>query len=343
MKTRAAGIPIEIVGGGLAGLSLGLALCREGVPVTVFEAEDYPRHRVCGEFISGLDDSTVARLGLHEFLSDARPHRGVTYHLRGRALRPLRLPATAWGISRHALDARLARAFADAGGSLRTHTRIAEGADSPGRVIAAGRRRRGPFWVGLKVHVRNLILANDFEIHLGDRGYIGLSRLESGSVNACGLFAGRNIPGRGADLLYAYLEAAGLQVLSGRLRAAEVDPGSFCVSAAPLGDRRVAPFDGVRIGDACATIPAFTGNGLAMALQGAEISVGPLRDYSEGRTNWEQASRAVAAAQRRRFRRRLLFAAVLQPFFLEPRRQRLLAFLVGCRLMPFHALYSALR
>ena len=50
--------PIEIIGGGLAGLSLGLALRRGGVPVTLHEAGEYPRHRVCGEFITGLDPAT---------------------------------------------------------------------------------------------------------------------------------------------------------------------------------------------------------------------------------------------------------------------------------------------
>ena len=66
--------PVEIVGGGLAGLSLGLALRRAGVDVTVYEAGHYPRHRVCGEFITGLPRRTRERLGLDPFLADAAPN-----------------------------------------------------------------------------------------------------------------------------------------------------------------------------------------------------------------------------------------------------------------------------
>jgi flavin-dependent dehydrogenase len=335
-------LPVEIIGGGLAGLAAGLALRRDGVPVTVFEAGDYPRHRVCGEFIAGLDEATSERLGLREFLKDARPHRSVTYHLRDRPLRPLTLPATALGISRHTLDARLARAFVAAGGVLHTRTRVPEGDTPPGRVFAAGRSRKGPFWVGLKVHVRNIKLVNDFEVHLGDRAYVGLSSVETGAVNVCGIFSQRSPAARGPGLLDSYLEASGLGALARRLRAAEIDPSTFCVTAASLGDSRVAAANRVWIGDACATIPAFTGNGLAMALQGAVLASGPLREYSEGRVGWGDSMRAIAAAQRRRFGRRLMVASLVHPFFLVPWRQSLLAALVRGRLVPFRAFYAAL-
>ena len=333
----------EIVGGGLAGLSLGLALRREGVPVTLFEAGGYPRHRVCGEFISGLDEGTLARLGLREFLADARPHDSATYHLRGRPLRPFPLPSTAWGISRHTLDARLAAAFVDAGGDLRSGTRMPEAEAPPGRVFAAGRKRKGPHWVGLKVHAANLALVNDFEIHLGDRAYVGLSRIETGAVNVCGIFARREIAERGVGMLTAYLGASGLEGLARRLCEGEPDPASFCVTAASLGDRRVAAEDRVWIGDACATIPPFTGNGLAMALQGAELAVAPLLAYCTGRAGWGETVAAIGRAQRRRFNRRLMLASLLHPFFLEPARQSWLAALYTARLAPFRAVYSALR
>ena len=61
--------PITIVGGGLAGLVLGIGLRRCDAPVTIWEAGNYPRHRVCGEFISGRGQATLARLGMSELIN----------------------------------------------------------------------------------------------------------------------------------------------------------------------------------------------------------------------------------------------------------------------------------
>jgi flavin-dependent dehydrogenase len=334
--------PIEVVGGGLSGLSLGLGLRRAGVPVTLFESGDYPRHRVCGEFISGLDDETARATGILDFTGGALLHRAVTYHLRGRPLRPFRLPEAALGISRHALDARLARAFVAEGGRLHTGTR-ADLDPAEGRVIAAGRRRGGRFWVGLKVHVRKLELAGDLEVHLGERCYVGLSRVETGDVNVCGVFGRQRSEARGAGLLHAYLEGAGLARLSERLRGAGAREESFCTMAVSLGDPAVRDSGALRIGDACATIAPFTGNGMAMALQGAALALGPLRAYAAGDMGWEEARLEVARAEEARFRRRLSLARRLHPFFLGPFRQALLAAAARSGILPFRAFYSATR
>jgi len=333
---------IEIVGGGLAGLALGTALCRAGVPTTVVEAGEYPRHRVCGEFITGLRSSTIARLGLAPILAGALHHREIAWFMRDQPARVQRLPSPALGLSRFALDARLAAAFVAAGGTLHTHTRLTDTAAPAGRVFATGRRRSRSTWLGLKIHARNLVVARELELHLGDQGYVGLSRIEGGEVNICGLFRRRELCGKGPDLILGYLQAAGLSALAQRLASAPLDPASFCAVAAVGFDRRVARTDRVQVGDTCAMIPPFTGNGMAMAFQSAEAVLDPLLAYARGQLTWATCSRACDRQLRRCFRLRLASAAVLHPYFLQPRRQQWLASLSRARLLPVRPLYALL-
>jgi len=333
---------IEIVGGGLAGLSLGLALRRAGVTVTIFEAGRYPRHRVCGEFITGLDESTIARLGLAPILQDALPNRKLAWFIGGKFSRHQHLPSPALGLSRYALDARIAAAFIAAGGDLRVDTRIAVPTSSPGRVLAHGRRRGRSTWIGLKFHARDLPLDSDLELHLGDQAYTGLSRIEGGAVNVCGLFRRRSLAAPGPQLLLDYLRAAGLATLAARLDRAEIEAASFCaVAALSFGPAPVLA-NSIALGDACAMIPPFTGNGMAMAFQSAALALDPLLAYARGEIGWPEACRVTNAALRRRFRVRLASAGILHPFLLQPLRQRWFAAFNRARLLPLRPLYAAL-
>ena len=336
--------PIEIVGGGLAGLSLGLALRRAGVPVTVFEAQGYPRHRVCGEFLTGLDENTMTRLGLAPLLEDALRHHKVVWYQRDRPVRTQHLPSPALGLSRHVLDARLAEALVTAGGELRTNTRVPVEAAPAGRVFATGRLRRPSPWIGLKVHVRNLRLAGDLEVHLGDQTYVGLSGVEDGRINVCGLFRRRPPPPDepvppGAGLLLHYLHRSGLGGLAGRLHAAEIDESSFCaVAAMSFQHERPRP-DRLQLGDCFAMPPPFTGNGMAMALQSAALALEPLLAWSRGERSWPVTLATINQRLHHRFRTRLVSAYALHSFLLEPRRQRWLALAGRARLLPLRPFY----
>ncbi|MEO6003070.1 MAG: FAD-dependent monooxygenase [Opitutus sp.] len=334
--------PIEIIGGGLAGLSLGLALRRAGIRVTIIEAGSYPRHRVCGEFITGLSATTRSRLGLDPFLSDAVENRDVAWYLLNKPVRYQKLPQIAPGLSRYALDARLANAFVAAGGDLKTLTRSAHTRDAPGRVFATGRRRASSGWLGLKIHARDLALSRDLEIHLGDHAYVGLTHVEEGCVNICGLFRRRNLAAKGPDLLLGYLEDCGLADLSRRLRAATLATESFSAVAAVAFDPRVQPPTAVRLGDSLAMIPPFTGHGMAMAFQSAETALASLIAYAQGEIEWPAARVQIHRQLQRRFRIRLASASALHSFLFKPSRQRWLSALNRARLLPLRPLYAAL-
>lgn len=332
---------VEIVGGGLAGLSLGLALRRARVPVTLFEAGAYPRHRVCGEFITGLSPGTIDRLGIAPFLADAQTHREVAWFKQGRALRRQILSEPALALSRHLLDQRLADAFIAAGGDLRTHTRLPLEDAPAGRVFATGRRPARPEWIGLKCHARHLPLAAELELHLGDQAYVGLCSVEDGRVNVSGLF--RQRPGLDAltreTALPTYLRASGLAALADRLASVEIDPDSFSAVAGLGFSLPSTRTDRLVIGDTYAMIPPFTGHGMAMAFQSAEQSLDPLLAWSRGETPWAATLRTVQHRLRNLFRLRLSTAAALHPFLYQPARQRWLAGANRLGLLPLRPLY----
>ncbi len=340
--TNASLQPVEIIGGGLAGLSLGLAMRRANVPVTIIEAGAYPRHRVCGEFITGLASSTIERLGLTPFLADALHHREVAWFRHDQPLRRQTLPHPALAISRHTLDERLASAFVSAGGNLKTQTRADLTDTRAGRVFAAGRRPDRPEWIGLKCHALDLPLNAELELHLGDHAYIGLCAVGDGRVNVSGLFRQREgLAVSRETALGAYLRAAGLAALADRLAGITVDPESFSAVAGLGFSKPSAQTNRLIIGDAYAMIPPFTGHGMAMAFQSAEQALDPLLVWSRGEASWDTTVRTVQHRLRALFRARLASAAMLHPFLLKPAAQRWLATASRLGVLPVGPLYRA--
>ncbi len=339
--------PVEIVGGGLAGLSLGLALRRSGVPVTIFEAGTYPRHRVCGEFVAGLDAGTTARLGLEPILADACRHRTLAWFRQGRAAGVSTLPEPALGLSRYVLDQRLADAFVAAGGELRMRQRVPVDESREGRIVAVGRRRRRSSWVGLKCHVDGLKAAADLELHLGRHAYVGVTTVENGRVNVCGLFRGpipadRTGSASAENPLLSHLRAFGLAGLASRIEAAEPVPTSVCAVAGFGFDRASARDMRVLIGDAYAMIPPFTGNGMAMAFQSAAAAVEPVVLWARGSMAWGDVARQVRRRIRRRFRLRISCAVWMHGFMHRPFTQRWFLAANHAGLVPFAPVYRAL-
>lgn len=336
---------IEIVGGGLAGLSLGLALRRAGVPVTLFEAGTYPRQRVCGEFITGLSSQTVTRLGLSPALDDAESHAEVAWFLGSRLRLRQRLPEPARSISREVLDARLAGLFADAGGHLITRARRPTDDGAAGRVIASGRRPSTRPCLGLKTHVRGCALSAGSEIHLGRHGYVGLCRVPGGEVNVCGLFH-RNVDAAGPDrwtLFLDYVDRSGLPALADRLSSAEPCSGT---EAAVAGlsfatDGKESP-GSLRIGDAHGMLPPFFGNGMAAAFLMAADAVDPLVSWARGRVGWDAAAACVRRKINRHVAVRSAVGGALHGIVLSPARQHLLALLARIHCLPHRLLYRAL-
>lgn len=308
---------ITIVGGGLAGLTLGLALRWRRIPVAVVEAGSYPRHKVCGEFISGDGLITLEQLDCLDRLlqNGARWARRAVFFLPGWKPVQLVLPKPALCVSRFVLDAFLAQEFRGAGGVLQEQVRRSRGSREEGVVWADGRRARpvvrGWRWYGLKVHVRRFPMQADVEMHVWRDGYVGLCQL-SDCVNVCGLFRSRTPR---PEIKGCWREILGGEPgsdLSRRLAEAELDETTFCsVAGLCVEPRRWSIGGECRIGDALTMTPPITGNGMSMALEAAELAAGPLARFSDGELAWTETREEIARRCARRFRSRLGYAAAL--------------------------------
>src|ERR1017187_513640 len=322
--------PITIIGGGLAGLTLGIGLRQREVPVTILEAGNYPRHRVCGEFISGNGQAVLERLGLLARFEQAGAfHARTVLFVCGKNRSPVRqLAAPALCLSRHAMDALLAESFQELGGELRVNARWTSAEEREGFVHAAGRRtqpaEKTPRWFGVKAHVPRASPVNleaDLEMHVSPDGYIGVNRINGGEVNVCGLFRVREGAGR-PESKQDWLRGETNSLLRARLGAAEFEPDSFCaVAGLQLQPQRAAAKKECCIGDALTMTPPITGNGMSMAFESAELAVEPLEVFSRSQLSWAQAKKQIATRCDVAFARRLAWARRLQWLMVSPALQ----------------------
>jgi flavin-dependent dehydrogenase len=271
---------VQIVGAGPAGSMAALAAIRAGASVRIFEKSAFPRHKVCGEFLSPAIADLFRRTGCELDFLKLGPSvlREMQLHFGARVVRH-RLPEPAYGLSRYELDRCLLRCAVGAGAEVIRETYGRAAHDDP-RVVAAGRKSIDPSsdrLFGFKAHFSGPI--NDaVELFFFDRCYVGVSAVENGATNVCGLAPERTLRSCGfhPDDLLTHCSA-----LSDRLRP--LTRSMEWLVTGPLvfsqGITASQPIDGVsanactyRAGDALGFIDPFTGSGILNAMLTGELA-----------------------------------------------------------------------
>ncbi len=109
-----------VIGGGPAGSALAALLARAGRRVALCERDNFPRDKLCGEFLSGESRRLLAELGCLGELEALRPAAIRAFHFSAPsgAICRAALPSPALGISRRALDDVLLRHAARSGAAV---------------------------------------------------------------------------------------------------------------------------------------------------------------------------------------------------------------------------------
>ena len=292
---------VLILGGGVAGCAASIALARKGRSVTLIEREPTPRHKVCGEFLSGEALEDLHALGIEVASLGAVPINHVRLAAARRAAEaPLPFPAAS--LTRKALDTALIAAAIAAGVRVkrgrgvqslsRATTNLWQATlddgttyEAPTAFLATGKhdlrgygRPKDPHqWVGFKMYYRltaaqTADLGDASELTLYSGGYGGIQMVEDGITNFCCVVQRKYFARAGLrwEGLLAKMQQD-CPHLAMRLDGA--DPmleKPITIAHIPYGYIRGATEDGLYcIGDQAAVIPSFTGDGISIALHTA--------------------------------------------------------------------------
>lgn len=295
---------VIVVGGGLAGCATALAFARAGHDVLVLDRVAFPRGKVCGEGLFPHGADALARLGIAPPVG-ARPFRGIRFSSgeisatgrfpggrRGLGLRRIELDAALVDAARAEPRIRVAERTAVRGlgrdgdtffvrtsyGALRGRLIVgADGLHSPVRGWAGlERERRGRRRYGVRAHFALPVGAPDpewVEVHRVGGGELYVTPVARGEVNVAALCEHATIRRFKGDL------AGGLRRMISACPPVDAllagaDPVDTPAACGPLRQEARTPVaDGVLlVGDAAGFLDGITGEGMSIALHGAEIA-----------------------------------------------------------------------
>jgi len=336
---------IIIIGGGLAGLVAALHLSRSGYSVILVEKNPYPRHKVCGEYISNEVLPYLAQLGLDPVGENGAKRIGrlMLSTVSGKSIET-KLPLGGFSVSRYTLDHDLCqkaiqqgcRVIQDAVSDIRfagDHFEVItkENGELRGRIAigAFGKRsnidvklerpfikKRSPY-IAVKTHLQFDYPDDLVALHNFKGGYCGVSMVENGNINVCYLAEYESFQ-RYKDI-HNYQE----NVLYKNPHLKNVFENSKPVFDQPLTISQVSFQQKSTVenhmlmcGDAAGMIHPLCGNGMAMAIHSAKIAAEQIIRYFQGYLpTLAELEKQYQLEWDSAFRKRLKSGRVLQSFF----------------------------
>lgn len=330
---------VLLIGGGLAGLTAAIHLSQKNLKVVLIEKSNFPRHKVCGEYISneilpylkwlGADISELQPTNISKFRFTA--NNGKTAEAK--------LPLGGFGISRYALDNFLYQKalennctiikenvtdvfFNNAIFSVTTSEQILKAKIVLG---AFGKRsnldqvldrsffhKKSP-WLAVKAHYSGNLDDTLVALHNFEGGYCGVSKVENNIINICYLCDYATFK------KYKNIEEYQQNILCKNQHLKSVFENSTLLFDKPLTISQIS-FDKkkavenhiIMIGDTAGLIHPLCGNGMAMAMHSAKIASELLLEYfSNKEMNRDLLEKKYTKEWKKHFGKRIFMGRIL--------------------------------
>ncbi|MBS1688683.1 MAG: NAD(P)/FAD-dependent oxidoreductase [Bacteroidetes bacterium] len=207
---------VIIVGGGLAGLVAAIELSKARKKVLLIEKNEYPYHKVCGEYISNEVLGYLQALGFNPFAYGAASITKLRLSSpQGRNIHT-QLDLGGFGISRYTMDNELYHLALKNGADILTNTRVTDiqfaadtftattnkGETLTSKLIIGSYGKRDTLdkkldrsfiqkhtgYLGVKYHIKTDYPADEIGLDNFEGGYCGISKVENDTYNLCYLY-----------------------------------------------------------------------------------------------------------------------------------------------------------
>jgi flavin-dependent dehydrogenase len=342
-----------IIGGGLAGLALSIQLVRKGYAVVLFEKEEYPFHKVCGEYISREAWPFLESLGVPlsklqlpqiDMLQLTAPNGNVF---------ETKLPLGGFGISRFTLDQQLYNIAKNEGVIIQEASKVEDVEHGTGGytvhytrrdsgrmavtaricIGAYGKRsnldvkwKRGFVgskdkklnnYIAVKYHISGYTQPNTISLHNFQDGYCGISEVEKGTYCLCYLTTAANLQRVGGQISQLESQVLSRNPFLATILKQCIRKESFPVTIAQISfSSKTWVEKGVlMLGDAAGMITPLCGNGMSMALHSSKIVATLVDQYLTQAISFEQLVQLYQQQWRAAFENRMRTGRLLQRFF----------------------------
>jgi flavin-dependent dehydrogenase len=330
---------VLIVGGGLAGLTAAIHLSKKGLKITLIEKSDYPRHKVCGEYISNEILPYLLWLGADVLQLQPTNITQFEFTIQNGKTAQTKLPLGGFGISRYALDYFLYQQAISNGCTIikETVTDVSYSNNeftvvTPNQILlskivlgAFGKRsnvdqilsrdfitKKSP-WLAVKAHYKGDFPDDIVALHNFSGGYCGVSKVENNIINVCYLADYETFK------KYKNIEEYQQNVLYKNKHLKAVFENNKPVFDKPLTISQISfdkkqPVENhiLMIGDTAGLIHPMCGNGMAMAIHSAKIASELVLNYQSGKIeSRELLEQKYTKEWKKNFEKRLLMGRFL--------------------------------
>ena len=343
---------VVIIGGGLAGLTAAIHLCQQGKKVVLFEKNSYPKHKVCGEFISNEVLPYFNQLGLAISHLNPTSINSTTISIASGQSISKDLPLGGFGISRYQLDNYLYQeaikwgckiihqnvndvSFFDNEFNITTENqevfkaKIVLGAFGKRSNLDIQLKRdfikqKSP-WLAVKVHYSGDFPSDLVALHNFEGGYCGVSKVENDHINICYLVKFEVFK------KYKNIEEFQKNVLNQNPELKTIFEQSKLLFDNPLSISQIS-FEKkaqvenhlLMLGDSAGLIHPLCGNGMAMAIHSAKIASECVISFLDNKLTREEMEKNYALQWNYYFKNRLQTGKQLSKLLLNQSMNRIL-------------------